>query len=243
MTALGSALRASEPSIRRTTFKSKPVWPPNDDVRRWIGWVEGDLFQAVFGLVQLHEIWTGYNELLGTMPLEARQPGFFHSWAKNNYVTSLALGIRRLCDSDARTISLARLLGDIVQCPASIERDLWIGIRRGYFRDDSLDGLWEEWGGGVGTHLDPQVPLRDHCQLLEGTRAIKTYVDKHVAHLDANRQDFEVELTFADLHNAFQLVYDTYRRYHVMLTAASLADLAIPEWKGIFRIAWAPPEA
>jgi hypothetical protein len=189
----------------------------------------------------LHEIWTGYNELLGTMALEARQPGFFHSWAKNNYVTSLALGIRRLCDIDSRTISLARLLGDIAQHPESIKRDVWISIRRGYWRDDRLNGLWEEWGGDVGTHLDPQVLSRDRERLREGTREIRTYVDRHVAHLDANREEFAVELTFDDLHTAFRLVYDTYRRYHGMLTGAALADLAMPAWRGIFRIAWAPP--
>lgn len=100
---------------------------PNESVRRWQEWLEGDLFQAVHGLVQLRDVFLGYNDLLGRLPERARTPGLFHSWTTHNYVNAMALGVRRMCDEDPRTASLARLLTELAERPDQLEGEWWLG--------------------------------------------------------------------------------------------------------------------
>jgi len=224
------------------TYGPEPtqVWPPNEAVASWIAWLREDLFQAVHGLMQTREIWRGYNELLRTMPPEAREPGLFPSWVKANYVTEVAVSVRRLCDRDSRTISLVRLLDELVTHPDYVTRELWIGRRRGLVDDASLAEPWAVWGGDVGDHLDPQVPLRDRCALLELTKDLRTYVNKHVAHMDADRGEFTVNVTFGHVEEIQTLVYDTYTRYFEFLTETALAEIQFPPWKSIFKVIWDP---
>lgn len=216
------------------------VWPPNIDVNRWIAWLREDLFEAVHGLVQTKEVWRGYNELLGTMPPEAREPGLFHSWVKANYVTEVAVSVRRLCDLNAQTVSLVRLLDEMIKHPDYVTRELWIDRRRGLVDDASLAERWGVWGEDVGDHLDPQVPLRDRCELLEATKDLRTYVNKHVAHIDADRGEFKISVTFDQVEGIQTLIYEIYRRYFEFLTEAALAEIQFPPWISAFKVAWDP---
>lgn len=216
------------------------VWPPHPTVEKWIKWLQDELFQGVHGLIQSQKVWSGYNELLGIMPTEAKTPGLFHSWIRSNYVVETAVTVRRLMDRDPRSVSLVRLLEEMVANPGLIERDLWIGRRMGLHDEDELHAAWASWGGDVEQHLDPQIPLRDMCQLLEASRALRTYVNKHVAHMDANRSEFKVGITFGEVAEIVSMVYDVYKRYFEFLTEASLAELTLPPWKSVFKVPWDP---
>lgn len=163
-----------------------------------------------------------------------------YSWVKANYVTEVAVSVRRLCDRNPQTVSLVRLFDELIEHPDHVTSDLWIGRRRGLLDDASLAERWAAWGGDVGDHLDPQVPLRDRCELLEVTKDLRTHVNKHVAHVDADRGEFTISVTFGHLEEIETLIYDTYKRYFEFLTEAALAEIQFPPWKSIFKVAWDP---
>jgi hypothetical protein len=42
---------------------------------------------------------------------------------------------------------------------------------------------WDEnYGGETGAYLDPVIPAKDLLRLLDGSKPVKTHVDKHIAH-------------------------------------------------------------
>lgn len=107
--------------------------------------------------------------------------------------------------------------------------------------EEELRSRWAEVSTGDGRHLNPSVPQEDLGHLLAATDELRTWVNKHVAHLDRDRGEFEFELTFGQLDDGYQLVYDTYRKYFQLITLKSLAELRLPKWNQIFEVAWSPP--
>jgi hypothetical protein len=186
-------------------------------------------------------MWAGYNNLLGTMPEQAKEPGLFHGWIKNNYVTTMSVAVRRLCDRGDKAVSLIKLLEKMTVAPEKLSRDDWLATRSGLLESAKLQSVWADWGGDIGHHLDPQVTLRDRCRLLEATEDLRRFANKHVAHLDRNRNSFEISVTFGDVDEIVELIHDTYVRYHGFLTGNTLGRFQFPNWKSIFDVAWNPP--
>lgn len=93
----------------------------------WSEWLEDDLFQQVHQLVRQREVFKSWNEIVDVAVPESKTRGLFHAWVNCNYVTSLAVGVRRMCDQDTRTRSLVRLLNEIEDHAAELTREWWAG--------------------------------------------------------------------------------------------------------------------
>ena len=71
-------------------------------------------------------------------------PDAFLEWIQVNYVTAVAVGIRRITDSDRRSVSLGRLLYELIEHPRTVTRRSNRALYRGVsivLAETSFDGI------------------------------------------------------------------------------------------------------
>jgi hypothetical protein len=164
---------------------------------------------------------------------------------------------------DPQAASLGRLICEIGEASTVLTQEWWIGLWDG---DEGNDPHWrqraemawaDQFGGEVGAHLDPAIPVRDLAELRDGSQKVKDYVDRNVAHLDARMIPAEEgppteepaeaptrrgdNLTLNEVHDAIDLVGRLFCRYGNLLTAASWVDLTPTiqhDWEAVFRLPW-----
>ena len=204
-------------------------------LERWNKWVSGDLWNEVHELFNQVHVFRSWNDIVGAAVDESKKPGFFHAWVTHNYLDSISSGVRRLSDSDARTNSLRRLLDEIEEDAAQLTREWWMSRAL-----EGAEGTWErrflELSNGTES-LDPQVVSNDRERLLEACEAMKGYVDKHIAHLDADRDGIDMP-TIGDAHTAVKVIYQIYHRWYQIVTGDALAPLEPPRWEHVLSVAW-----
>ena len=171
-----------------------------------------------------------------------RRPDYFVAWLQENYAIALSLGVRRMIDTDHRSISLGRLLYELIESPRTITREahrvLYIAL------PELADGTFDRCVG-EGRQFLPQSAARSDLRALEGASArVHRLVNKRYAHssqLSAIRR----MPTFEELHSALDLVDETLAKYHVLLLAESF-QTAEPEpqyeWTDALRTPWLPSE-
>lgn len=119
------------------------------------------------------------------------------------------------------------------------------GLVAGPLRELRAEGQWaENYGGSVGSHLDPAIPAADFDALTAAAAEVKNWVDRHVAHADASAVPASVTLTLQDIHDPIDVIGELFRRYYTLFTAADMPDLVPllpPTWKAVFVEPWIRP--
>jgi hypothetical protein len=97
------------------------------------------------------------------------------------------MAVRRQADLHPDVASLGKLLSEVSEDAKQLTPEWWIGLWDIEEDDGNLRALarrqWDdEFGGEVGTHLDPAIPATDLERLVKGSEAVKKHVDKHIAH-------------------------------------------------------------
>lgn len=204
----------------------------------WREWLEDDLFQQVHGLVRQRDVFRSWNALVEAAAPESKTNGLFHQWVNHNYVTSVSVGVRRMCDAKGRTRSLVRLLGEIKANASELTREWWIG--RWHPPTDNPTAAYLESFDRLssgGDHVDPEIVNDDLDRLGDVCCTVKRYVDKHVAHVDADR--FTVKpVTLGEVHTAVDVVYEVFHRWYQLVTNAGLATPFAEPWEHIFTVPW-----
>ena len=65
---------------------------------------------------------------------------------------------------------------------------------------------------------------------------VKRYVNKHIAHLDADRD--AVSLTLGDVHGGADTVYEVFHHWYQLISNTSLAVMDPQPWEYIFTAGW-----
>lgn len=204
-------------------------------LKRWTEWVEGDLWKEVHEIFNQVLVFRSWNEIIGEASEESKKPGFFHAWVTHNYLDSIASGVRRLSDADDRTNSLRRLLIEIREDADELTLDWWMSRALPDAEDVWERSFAELSNGGEG--LDPHVVEADEAELLDVCGKLKGYVDKNIAHLDADRSHIEMP-TIGDAHEAVRSIYRIYHRWFQVVTGSSLAPLRPPRWEHVLATSW-----
>jgi hypothetical protein len=133
------------------------------------------------------------------------------------------------------------------ETPELLTREWWLSL--GDEGDSDLCRmLAEQWakhyGGDVGDYLDPAIPGADLAKLRHGSRKVKDYVNRRLAHLDSQRAAPDGRgsvVTQDEIHDAIDLIGELFQRYWGLLNANSWRSL-IPtprdDWGGPLRVAW-----
>lgn len=182
--------------------------------------------------------WQTTQEVAASSAAVAEQP-YFVGWIASNYAVSMAIGIRRLNDSDPRTASFFNLMEKMLAAPQKLTRE-WFssGVPSGLstLMDESFTRVADPKGLG---HLDPDVVRADQARLAQAAGAIGHYVNQHVAHIQMKPN--ATIPTYADLHITIDLLCELLQKYIHLLKRSDRIECApvfqMP-WDRVFTRAW-----
>jgi len=162
----------------------------------------------------------------------------FQDWMRDCYAYSVAVGIRRLADTDARTMSLHRLLGKVKRRAQEFTRSWYTGLHEPVQRE-SANAYFTSQIKNKADALSTSVVKRKQDELRASLRSVSNYVDQHVAHLDVNasaRAPTYDEVR-ASLVSAFR-VHQWLRGLIDASSAVSPVATIQCNWLRNFRIPW-----
>jgi hypothetical protein len=211
---------------------------------RWAAWLVhgGRIRTEVYGLVWHRQVWVGF-EFLAAINEHDRKNALFHSWVRETYLASVALGVRAQADPNPHSISLAVMLSELIAHPELVTRAGYLADRRSEDETSPL-GSWaaEAWNGFAGHNrefLDPAVPEADLDLLLKGTADVRRIVNKGVAHFDETAGLFRSDLDPEKVSGALDIVLEVFQKYCSNLANVSVASKwSLPPWWTIFREGW-----
>ncbi len=221
----------------------KVVKPPKGDsrVEKWIGWLENKIRPEVLTIYWQRHVYRTVADITSN-----RQPhlpdSHFFDYLRDTYAITQAVAVRRQAEQSPRVISLGTLLAEVVGDSERLTRQRFVSQ---YDPDDQARGeeaFTDHFGGVVGEHLDPALVAADLDRLTAESERVVTYVDKNIAHLD-RRPVGDLPL-FEDLNTAIDVVGDMFKRYVLLLTASSYAQLvpvAQERWEAVFDEPWIIP--
>jgi hypothetical protein len=214
-------------------------------IEKWTRWIDGTIKDNVLTMHLQRKTWRDVSAILeenGQLP-----ESYWWKFMLDTYGQAQAVAVRRQRDTHRDVASLGKLLTELQDDASLVTCDFWVGL---WDTSDSWDlhyakGRWaENYGGGVGPHLDPAIPAADFDALTATAAEVKNWVDRHVAHADASAVPASVTLTLQDIHDAIDVIGELFRRYHTLFTAREMADLVpllTPDWKAVFVQPWIRP--
>lgn len=186
---------------------------------------------------------------------------YFWDFQFDLYVKAQAGAVRRQADVNAQVASLGQLLTEIAETPTLLTRDRYLDRWGAGEEDEGERQYWqragrrvwsEHYAGRIGDHLDPFIVEADLTELRDESEKVRRYVDKYVAHLDANvmsrgsTADSPVDdllPTLNEVHDGIDLIGRLFRRYHGLFSSAEILDLTPiiqHDWEAVFRVQWLP---
>jgi hypothetical protein len=224
-------------------------------VETWEGWLDKSVANDVYLMHLERHVRTRMHEIVGENDQLKNTSSYFWNWLFDLYVKTQAGAVRRQADERNDVASLGRLLKEINKSPKLLTRDWFLshwGDPETYDEDDQRhwrnvgEGQWKEIYGG-DDFIDPAVPADDLSELRQGSKKVKVYVNKHVAHFDEGPfgpGSKEIELpTLNEVHDAIDLIGRLFQKYHALFTAADVIELTPVlqhDWEAVFRMQWLP---
>ena len=165
-------------------------------------------------------------------------PSSFYEWMAAVDSESGLMAVRRQLDKDSRSISLARLLGEIVRYPHVLSRERFVGL----YGPEHQNLAHQEFDRNVASganQIDPTVVQTDLDAFEDRTRDVERYGTKRVAHHD--REGPKNIPTFQELDVALDLIHALRVKYLFLLQAQTYNEpVWTYDWKAIFREPWVP---
>jgi hypothetical protein len=164
------------------------------------------------------------------------------------YLEAQTIGIRRLVDGDARTISLRRLIGQLEQHRAQFTREVYVNRHlAGAARRQPLDAQDRQFHTSMANHafdqfsesgasLSRAVLSHHRDELDQVTRSVVRFVDERVAHLATSPEDEPP--SYDEFHHALKVLGEMLQRYRLLIDQVTLAwttPAIQSDWKGPFR--------
>ena len=223
-------------------MKPDPTWD------KWASWLgrepkPGTIYKDVVGMLVARQIWEGFQAIVGVAPNDAKKYGTFHSWFNGSYIRSQGLAVRRQVEVSDDVVSLGRLLDRIAKSPNVLSRARYLAELHPdtpQLGNEFFDSLTAP--GALA--IDADVP-REHLERLRNeTAKVREWVDKEVAHYDPKTGQFSEGLTFGDVHQAIDLIFETLNQYNQLILGTPTAgSVTMPPWEAVFKVAWIPDDA
>jgi hypothetical protein len=225
-----------------------------DSIEKWTRWIDGPIKGGVITMNHHRQIWRGVADVIrahGSLPDSA-----YWQYQIDIYAATQAIAVRRQGDLDPRVASLAKLLSEVANRAELLTPEWWVGLWNIDATDDyefaHARSRWKtSFGGELAVHLDPAIPRRDLRRLRNESKAVKKYVDKHVAHSedpgppqDPGAAPPGVALALDDVDRAIDVIGETFTRYYCLFTAVGMGDLEPiiqHDWLAPFRQPWIRP--
>jgi len=203
-------------------------------ITKWQRW-QKDIENDIIYLLTNRKIYKSYGEIVNGNTGIQNNGVLFHNWIKVNYVTFVAMSIRRQLDKDYDVISLERLLSDIKSNPESLSRKWHASLYDGFIVNNYADQMFNKYAGS-GDYIDPVIIEKDLSELKSAGENIKKLADRSIAHKTTKAKP---ELTFNDADTCIETIKKIASKYRLLLTAQG-GDLEpiIDDWQNIFTQKW-----
>jgi hypothetical protein len=87
------------------------------------------------------------------------------------------------------------------------------------------------------------MPRRDLERLRDQTVKVREWVNKEVAHWDQKTGTFSEGLTYADVHQGIDLIFDVMTPYRQLILGNTVdVGVVMPPWEAAFTVPWIPNE-
>lgn len=187
-------------------------------------------------------LWEGFQAIVGVAPDRAKEYPTFHSWFNDSYARSQGLAIRRQVEDRDDVVSLGRLLSQIAKTPNVLTRERYLFER--HPNNKRLGNEFFDMLTSPGAKaIDPEMPRRDLERLRDETFKVREWVNKEVAHWDQKTGTFSEGLTYADVHQGIDLIFDVMTPYRQLLLGDTIdVGVTMPPWQACFTVPWIPTE-
>lgn len=209
--------------------KEQNIDANNCKIKQWRLWLKGDLSQQIDHIIYQRSAYKSWSEIVEKADINS---GLFGELININYLTSLAVSIRRMYDkgNKKKTRSLWRLLTDIRENINLLTGDDHFKQYLQRFNDISCETRY----------LDTEIVDKDKIILDQVAKKVKPYVDKYIAHLDADRKSSG--LTVGGLHDAADLVCEVFYRWNYYICGLNPSVPSVGAWENAFTKSWITKE-
>lgn len=217
-------------STRVANMSRKRKW------RRWIKVID----QVIFDSIREDKlVFDSYYALLESNAAIST-PWNFHQWVLQNHGRSLMLQVRKLADSNSRTYSLRKLMGEIAENPGCITKRSFVTAYRKHHHDIAVANWARHTGRAHAPKLPSSVPLQDIELLKRITKRVCILVNNDIAHLNRHRRQRTTH--FDELYNLLRKLVSLAAKYGDLLgvpVADDLDNFSITyDWMSVFDLPW-----
>ncbi|MBZ9597169.1 hypothetical protein K7B06_19115 [Streptomyces erythrochromogenes] len=193
-------------------------------------------------------VWNSIQDMWVAGGADLQLNTIVQNWFIRNYVTTQATGIRRECDTDSRTSSLARCLRRLTEAPRMANRARFEGT---IAADQEIA---DEHKAGQMRYFDtfaltPATDCLDQdrievsiAALHAASQATRYYTNKIVAHREITEE--KITLAWSDLDQALNTVGRVFKHYYRLRHPGKILGMVTPDmatgWVQPFRSAWCP---
>ncbi len=206
-------------------------------LEKWLRWLDVVKLE-VQDLVIAKRTFDEVQALIRDNP-RLHQPSSFYDFLARTYVSHVVSGIRRQIKCSEQSISLARLLEEMIEAPHILTRSYFVGLYKGSGAESLADTDFNSFAKVGSPHIEPSLVSADLTQLREVAQRCEDYSDKRVAHRD-KREPKELP-TFNEVDSCIDLLDKLYVKNLLLFHAKSMESL-LPtrqyDWKAVFRVPW-----
>jgi hypothetical protein len=153
----------------------------------------------------------------------------FFAFLQNIFIESLVMGVRRQIKKNDDSISLARLLGELINNPEIVTRERFCALwqqtdsNKDYYmaRDFSVYAKYD------AKHIDSSRIEEDYSELVRACDSAVHLADRRVAHKD--KRGLEKDVTFEELLSALEIAGKIVKKYYFLFTAKDMELYLIPQ--------------
>jgi hypothetical protein len=149
----------------------------------------------------------------------------FWPFLHHTFTHYAAAAVRRQCERNRQSISLARLLYEVAESPHFITRPDFMASVLLLVDRDGAEEFFDSFALGQGSAVDPMAVYDDIAKLEVASDQIVTYADKRVAHYD--KGDYAVAVDLSAVEEPIDRLCDTLVRYHYLIRGERF-DLGVP---------------
>jgi hypothetical protein len=211
-------------------------------LEKWLKWldiIKSEIRELVVAKHTFHEV----QKIISDNP-ELHEANSFYRYFTNTHVSHVShvvSGVRRQVKCDDQSISLARLLTEMVASPQILSRDYYVSLYKGSLVEGFADKDFNRFADPNCKHIDPDRVSCDLKHLRETSAACEDFADRRVAHRD--RRDPKQLPTYKQLDDCIDMLDSLFVRYCLLFHATNMRSL-LPtrqhDWKKIFRVPWIP---
>lgn len=141
------------------------------------------LQQSVNHLAHIDDVFWQMQAILKANTEFKEDGAVFQNWMAFCYADSMAIGLRRLVDTDSRTQSIYRLLEKLKPRSAEFSRTWYLSLHQQTMREDA-DKWFTNLVGGPHERLTVDVIEEKQADLRKSLKSVSDFADQFVAHFD-----------------------------------------------------------